>query len=154
LSTTKTTTYDVGNPGPGLGHAHGTVKPVNEITSVLQRQNIYKQTLKEPCKIFTNVIFISLCVQSLILSKMSQLMFPLFILNRLNYTLLCNARVWHLIETPLKELYNPHSPNIDPFNERKITTRLKKRACRHLNLYLPCKSIEEISRQVLKQYLN
>ena len=91
--TKKTTTYDVGNPSPSLGHAHGTVKPVNEITSVLQRQNIYKQTLKEPCKIFTNVIFISLCVQSLILSKMSQLMFPLFILNRLNYTLLCNARV-------------------------------------------------------------
>ena len=140
--------------GPGLGHSPGTVKPVNEITPVLQRQDIYKQTIKELCRISTNVVFISLCVQSLILRKMSQLMFPLFILNRLNYTLLCNARVWHLIKTPLKELKNPYFLNVYPFNERKITTRLKKRECRHLNLYLPCKSIEEISRKVLKQYLN
>jgi hypothetical protein len=32
LSHQKTTTYDVGNPGPGLGQTHkcGGVKPVNE----------------------------------------------------------------------------------------------------------------------------
>jgi hypothetical protein len=41
------TLYSVFNRGPGLGHAYGAVKPINEITSVLQRQNIYKQTIKE-----------------------------------------------------------------------------------------------------------
>ena len=74
------TLYSVFNRGPGLGHAYGAVKAVNEITSVLQRQNIYKQTIKELNKIFTNVIFISPCVQLLILSKVSQLMFPLLFL--------------------------------------------------------------------------
>jgi hypothetical protein len=36
LNTKKTTTYDVGNPGPGLGQAQkcGRVKPVNEIPTL------------------------------------------------------------------------------------------------------------------------
>jgi hypothetical protein len=37
LNTKKTTTYDVGNTGPGLGQAHkgGGVKPVNGIPTFL-----------------------------------------------------------------------------------------------------------------------
>jgi hypothetical protein len=57
LNTKQTTTYDVGNPDPGLGQAHkcGGVKPVNGIRTLpscqwnLLQQYIYKQKLSGVC---------------------------------------------------------------------------------------------------------
>ena len=59
LNTNQTTTYDVGNLGPGLGRAQkcGGIKPVNGIPTLssilitesptaIRMQSLYKQTIK------------------------------------------------------------------------------------------------------------
>jgi hypothetical protein len=40
---------------------------------------------------------------------------------------------------------NPYSHKIDPFNE--YNHKIQEKACRHLNLNLPCQLIKEISHQ-------